>query len=154
MCSTRVRGKCVESSSAWEGRIQSSNLVKEWNDHFASVLYTILSWQMVTALLAIPVLPVGVKEGRISFTYLHRSLPCYVSASKANSLRVLLWAGKVKNQGTTRSDNLPKDIQETWQQKSDLPRHLQCFACILWVALLHIWDTFKPATLLGSSCDY
>lgn len=62
--------------------------------------------------------------------------------------------GKVKEQGLTgRSDNSSKDVQEAWQQKSDLPRHLQCFACVLGVAL-QVWDTFKPATLLGSPCGY
>lgn len=62
--------------------------------------------------------------------------------------------GKVKERGLTgRSDNSPKDVQETWQQKSDLPRCLQCFACVLGVAL-QVWDAFKPATLLGSSWGY
>lgn len=87
----------MESSSGWEGQIQSLILFKELNDHFASVWCTILSWQMVTALLAIPTLPIGVKEGRISFTYLDHSLPCYVGASKA--LTVLFESAAVSWEG-------------------------------------------------------
>lgn len=62
-----------------------------------SVLRTILSWRMVTTLLAILVLPIVVKGGRISFTCLHHSLPCYVSTSKA--LTVLFESGAVSWEG-------------------------------------------------------
>lgn len=93
----------MESSNAWEGRIQCLNLFKELNDHFASDLCTILSWQTVTALLAIPVLPIRVKEGGISFTYLDHSLPYYVSASKA--LTVLFESAAVSWEGEERRHN-------------------------------------------------
>lgn len=52
---------------------------------------------MVTTLLAIPVLSIGVEEGRISFAYVDHSLPCCVGASKA--LMVLFESAAVSWEG-------------------------------------------------------
>ena len=72
--------KCMESSSGWEGWSEHLSLFEDWNNHVASVLCMGLSWQTVTALLAIPVLPVGAFKKRNVFTYIARQWVVWVSA--------------------------------------------------------------------------
>lgn len=71
----------VESSSGWEGWSERFGLLEDWNNGVASVLCRGLSWQTVTALLAIPVLPIGVFKKRNVFTYIARQWVVWVSAS-------------------------------------------------------------------------
>lgn len=139
---------------AVSGRTESSPWISLRNEMVTSVLRTILSWRMVTTLLAILVLPIVVKGGRISFTCLHHSLPCYVSASKA--LTVLFeWCcelGRWRNKAQIGQTTCPRTYKKLGN-RSQISWDL-CSAWLAhWLALLHVWDTFKPATLLGSFCN-
>lgn len=151
MGSIRVPG--VESSSVWEDWIQPLNLVKEWNGHFSFAYHFVMAngdYFISNSCAA--------HCGKRRKDQFHLLAPFIALLCEyIQSINGFIWEwccelGRWRNKAQIGQTTCPRTYKKLGN-RSQISWDL-CSAWLAhWLALLHVWDTFKPATLLGSFCN-